>query len=120
MKIPPSSRNSRANTTPASNPKAPEERDILDTLITAVWQLRRLRRVENQIWARAMNETRISKPVKWTPSETYAMNDRLFQRLQSRRNAAERTFRRCLQDPKRLQTERMEEEERAAWGSAFE
>ena len=31
-------------------------------------------------------------------SETYDLNDRLFQRLQSRLNAAERTFRRCLQD----------------------
>src|SRR5215472_17353348 len=60
-------------------PENPEERDLLDTLITAVWQLRRLRRVETQIWTTRMNETRISKPVKWTLSETYGMNDRLFQ-----------------------------------------
>ena len=53
-----------------------------------------------------MNETRMSKPVKWTLSETYGINDRLFQRLQSRLNAAERTFRRCLQDLKKLQVER--------------
>src|SRR5215471_9135761 len=87
-------------------PQSPEERDLLDTLITAVWQLRRLRRVETQIWTTRMNETRMSKPVKWTLSETYGINDRLFQRLQSRLNAAERTFRRCLQDLKKLQVER--------------
>src|SRR5215468_11129808 len=90
-------------------PENPEERDLLDTLITDVWQLRRLRRVETQLRTTRMNETRMSKPVKWTLSETYDMNGRLFQRLQSRLNAAERTFRRCLQDLKRLQAERMEE-----------
>jgi len=53
-----------------------------------------------------MNETRISKPVKWTLSETYSMNDRLFQRLQSRLNAAERAFRRYLADLQSLQAVR--------------
>jgi hypothetical protein len=54
-----------------------------------------------------MNETRVSKPVKWTLSETYSMNDRLFERLQSRPNTAERTFHRCLADLKRLQSARL-------------
>src|SRR5215831_1569661 len=91
-------------------PENPEERDLLDTLITAVWQLLRLRRVETRIWTTRMNETRMSKPVKWTLSETYSMNDTLFQSLQSRMNAAESTFRRCLQDLQRLEAERLSSE----------
>src|SRR5215468_8477509 len=59
-------------------PENPKNATCFDTLITAVWQLRRLRRVETQIWTTRMNETRMSKPVKWTLSETYGMNDRLF------------------------------------------
>jgi len=43
-------------------PENPKERDLLDTLITAVWQLRRLRRVETQFWTTRMNEMKHECP----------------------------------------------------------
>ena len=91
-------------------PEAPEERDLLDTLITAVWQLRRLRRVETMLWTKTMEEKTLFGDKYLTLSQAYGSRQETFQRLQSRLNAAERTFRRCLQDLKRLEAERLSAE----------
>src|SRR5215472_6361518 len=87
-------------------PENPEERDLLDTLITAVWQLRRLRRVETMLWTKTMEEKTLFGDKYLTLNQAYGSRQETFQRLQSRLNAAERTFRRCLQDLKRLEAER--------------
>src|SRR5215469_2103845 len=47
---------------------------------------------------------------QFTAAETYDYYEKVFQRLQSRLHAAERTFRRCLQDLKCFQSERLSSE----------
>src|SRR5215472_11522359 len=80
-------------------PETPEERDLPDTLITAVWQLRRCAASKRSSGLPKMNEKHMFNNNKFTAAETYDYYEKVFQRIQSRLNAAERTFRRCLRGP---------------------
>ncbi len=77
-------------------PSTPDRRFLVDSLVNAEWQIRRLRKVEAQIWAFEMH--RPSDMDKKFPLGLAFMRTRDVQiRLQRRIDAAERTYRRALE-----------------------
>ncbi|MGA3097874.1 MAG: hypothetical protein ABSF25_15580 [Bryobacteraceae bacterium] len=76
-------------------PAAPEQRFLVDAMISAEWQLRRLRKAEAQLWEYAMQE--------WRPKEKLVSSFRAFllradplTLLHRRIDAAERSYYRAL------------------------
>jgi hypothetical protein len=71
----------------------PVERDLVDTLIRTSWLLRRLSRIEDEIWQDHWERTstfRSKHPVgAWT-------GDKFFERPQSRVNACRRNYQKAL------------------------
>ncbi len=75
-------------------PMTPLERFLVDALIHADWQLRRLRRLEAQLW---------TNQIKDNPDlgQGYTRSIDVFTRLQRRIDAAERSYYRALQQLQR-------------------
>ena len=86
-------------------PAAPEQRFLVDAMITAEWQLRRLRKAEAQLWEYGMHENR--------PRENLVSTGRAFlfrvdtlTRLHRRIDSAERSYYRALKQLLQLQSGR--------------
>jgi len=84
-------------------PAAPEHRFLVDAMVAAEWQLRRLRQAEAQIWEYAMHE--------WRPKEELVSSGRAFicreehlTRLHRRIDSAERSYYRALKQLLQLQS----------------
>ncbi|MGD0500588.1 MAG: hypothetical protein ABSC23_19375 [Bryobacteraceae bacterium] len=86
-------------------PSAPEQRFLVDSLVASEWMLRRLRKVEAQLWQSEMEEglRRQRLNEKWPLGAlfTRAMTD--FNRLQRRIDSADRIYHRALEKLERLQ-----------------
>jgi hypothetical protein len=91
-------------------PATPEERALVDTLINAEWVLRRLRRIEPELWETIFrNYDRHSPAFKETNTPLafiYTGIHKDLDRLQTRLNGFDRTYHRALVDLLRLQKER--------------
>jgi len=84
-------------------PAAPEQRFLVDAMISAEWQLRRLRKTEAQIWEYGMHA--------WRPKEqlvdsgrAYFHREEYLTRLHSRMDNAERSYHRALKQLLQLQS----------------
>ena len=83
-------------------PAGPEHRFLVDAMVAAEWQLRRLRKAEAQIWDDGMHA--------WRPEEDLVSSGRAFMsredsltRLHRRIDAAERSYYRALKQLRDLQ-----------------
>ena len=87
-------------------PTTPEQRLQLDILISNEWLLRRLRRVEHQIWEaefKAVAENEYAD--RQRPfGESYKRRDELFHRLQHRINSTHRQIHNALSALRQLRT----------------
>jgi hypothetical protein len=84
-------------------PAAPEQRFLVDAMISAEWQLRRLRKTEAQIWEYGMHA--------WRPKEklvdsarAYFHREEFLTRLHRRMDYAERSYHRALKQLLQLQS----------------
>jgi hypothetical protein len=94
-------------------PENPLEVFLVDAIVTADWELRRLRRIEAQLWARAMKEGA-------EMAEVFTTNP-VLARLHRRRDAAERSMYRALKEMQRIRKpNKGAAEEDAAEGPAWE
>jgi hypothetical protein len=86
-------------------PATPEERVFVDILIRGDWQLRRLAKVDTQIWEYKIEG--FFEPDKETPlGRAFSFADRTFERLQRRINATERSYKSALREIQQLQAAR--------------
>jgi hypothetical protein len=100
-------------------PATPEERALVDTLVNAEWILRRLRRIEPELWHSVfhLNDRRAAPMQTDTPlAFVYRSIDKELDRLQIRINSFDRTYHRALTDLTRLQKERQASEAAATAG----
>jgi hypothetical protein len=85
------------------HPTTPEQRHFVDILIRDDWQLRRLAKVDTQIW-----ERELISPLKYDQNaplgSAYACGATTFFRLQRRMDSAERSYQRALRELQRLQS----------------
>ena len=84
-------------------PAAPEQRFLVDAMISAEWQLRRLRKTEAQIWENGMHA--------WRPQEklvdsarAYFHREEYLTRLHRRMDYAERSYHRALKQLLQIQS----------------
>ena len=89
-------------------PQGPEEAALIDSAIASDWLLRRLRQTEAQIWNRSITE-HAADLRKWgQKAEAYPLaaafrdQQKVFERLQRRISAAERSLRASLESLARL------------------
>jgi hypothetical protein len=89
-------------------PQGPEEAALIDSAIASDWLLRRLRQTEAQIWNRSITE-HAADLRKWgQKAEAYPLaaafrdQQKVFERLQRRISAAERSLRASLESFTRL------------------
>lgn len=90
-------------------PAGPLERFLVDSLIHADWQLRRLRRTEAQLWSREITSSRKSSFGLDESAPLGQIFDRgpsSFMLLQRRLDATERSYYRALKQLQRLQAAR--------------
>jgi hypothetical protein len=84
------------------HPTTPEQRHFVDILIRDDWQLRRLAKVDAQIW-----EYELAFPLKRDENaphgRAYASGSTIFFRLQRRIDSLERSYQRALRELQRLQ-----------------
>jgi hypothetical protein len=84
-------------------PSTPEQRLYVDTLVRDDWQLRRLAKVDAQIWEYQI--TNFFSPDDDAPlGHAFANGDRHFERLQRRLNATERSYKSALRELQQLQS----------------
>jgi hypothetical protein len=90
------------------SPANPNERLLVDTLVHNEWRLRRIRRVEADLWYRAYNTfvvKNIEVTLKCTSGDAFATDSSTFERLQRIANSCERIYHRALKELQRLQSE---------------
>jgi hypothetical protein len=91
-------------------PATPEERALVDTLVNADWLLRRLRRIEPELWqttyANYMEYGTKFRDVNTPLAYIYGAISKEFDRVQVRINSFDRAYHRALMDLTRLQKER--------------
>jgi hypothetical protein len=90
-------------------PTTPEQRLLVDTLVTNDWLLRRLNRVESQLWEHR------SPPPDFAHPQVALAHALLFEgvdfdRVQRRMNSAQRNFQSALRDLERLKAREAEHE----------
>ena len=84
-------------------PAAPERRFLVDAMVAAEWQLRRLRKAEAQLWELAMRDWNTREDLM--PSgEAFHSGIDTFTRLHRRIDAAERSYYRALKQLLLLQS----------------
>jgi hypothetical protein len=83
-------------------PAAPEQRFLVDAMVAADWQLRRLRKAEAQVWEYVMQDSRPEEDLVSSGLAFMRFEDSLT-RLHRRIDAAERSYYRALQAIERLQ-----------------
>src|SRR5580700_8612597 len=84
-------------------PADPEQRFLVDTLVSNEWRLRRLRRVEAELWQSASNvflEKNAESPA-CSSGDAFATAAPTFERLQRVVNACERAYHHALKELKR-------------------
>lgn len=89
-------------------PATPVARFLVDALVAADWQLRRLRKVEAQLWLHGIDEKQrsFSGLDKDNPmGHIFAWSREDFVRLQRRIDSAERSYYRALKELQRIQPE---------------
>jgi hypothetical protein len=86
-------------------PATPEERLFVDTLVRGDWQLRRLAKVDAQIWEYEMS-TSSSLDEDSPLGHGFECGQRPFERLQRRINATERSYKSALHELQQLQSAR--------------
>ena len=91
-------------------PAIPEERTLVDTLARAEWMLRRLTRIESQVWDYQMAEMKKKSQLaeKDSYGQVYPMIEKTLARLQHRINSFDRSYRAALRDLQKLQGARFE------------
>jgi hypothetical protein len=84
------------------NPADPGQRFLVDTLVSNEWRLRRLRRVEAELWQSASNLflEKDSEAPACSSGDAFATAAPMFERLQRVVNACERTYHRALKQLK--------------------
>lgn len=83
------------------HPASPIASFLVDTLIHADWQLRRLRRLEAQLWTSQLSE--IKEDAETAPlGRVFVQSLDAFTRLQRRIDATERSYYRALHELERL------------------
>jgi hypothetical protein len=94
------------------HPATPEERFLVDTLIHNEWRLRRMRRVEAELWDVATNFFLAENAEATTCSsgDAFSRGESTFDRLQRMVNACERNYHRAARELRRLQAERAQSE----------
>ena len=85
-------------------PHTPDERFLVDTLIRNEWLLRRLFRVESQLWE--YHTMRASRSEGVPLGEAFGTASDVFMRLHRRVSHAERSYKEALRDLQCLQTAR--------------
>jgi hypothetical protein len=80
------------------SPSDPDARFLVDTLIANEWRLRRLRRVEAELWQSASNTflANNAEAPACSSGDAFATATPTFERLQRVVNACERTYHRAL------------------------
>ena len=81
-------------------PASALERFLVDALISADWQLRRLRRIEAQLWTRELADSQDAGD-EFPLGRVFSLAPRSFQLLQRRIDAAERSYYRALKELQR-------------------
>ena len=81
------------------------ERFLVDTIVTADWELRRLRKIEAQLWTKELTPVENSTP---SLGEVFDRAREVFTRLQRRVDATERSYYRALKELQRAQATREE------------
>ncbi len=85
-------------------PATPDARFLVDSLVNAEWQLRRLRKVEAQLWDYPVLNGQVP-PGDLALGATFVRSMDVFTRLQRRIDSAERVYRRALEQLNRLESE---------------
>ncbi len=85
-------------------PATPDARFLVDSLVNAEWQLRRLRKVEAQLWDYPVLAGQVA-PGDLALATTFVRSVDIFTRLQRRIDSAERVYRRALERLNRLESE---------------
>jgi hypothetical protein len=84
-------------------PSTPEQRALVDTLISSDWLQRRLRIAESQMWEHAFERMdRWESDTEAPLGEAFSSNSQAFSRLQRRIDSADRNFHRALKELSRL------------------
>jgi hypothetical protein len=90
-------------------PESPQDSVLVDSLIAADWQLRRLRKIEAQLWQRELTDANAAADM----AEAYSRNPMLDQ-VQRRIQTTERHFRQNLKLLQQMQKEDMDARVEAA------
>jgi hypothetical protein len=90
------------------HPAAPDQRALVDTLITNEWLLRRLRAAESQIWERSMSDAAHYSQYHEDSAQgdAFVNYQKTLNVLRRHINTLERSFHRALLDLERLQKTR--------------
>jgi len=86
-------------------PATPQERALIDMLVTAEWQLRRYRVVETQLWDYQMDSA-FQLNENCPLGHAFSRGDRAFTRLQRLLDSAQRAYLRTLKELQQSQTQR--------------
>ena len=86
-------------------PQFPEERCLVDSLVSADWLLRRLRKAEAQLWDEEMDAAERYSPENPLGYVASARADN-FSRLQRRLDSTDRSYHRSLDKLRKLQSSR--------------
>ena len=89
-------------------PAAPEEVFLVDVLVSSDWLLRRLRKVEAQLWQNAVEDDRrfSDQNAKWQLGRIFSRKNNDLTRLQRRIDSATRAYHRALDRLEQQQSER--------------
>jgi hypothetical protein len=82
-------------------PADPKERILVDILVQSEWRLRRMRRIEADLWYRAYDAfvvKNIEVTLTCTSGEAFATDSGAFERLQRLVNSCERDYHRALKE----------------------
>jgi hypothetical protein len=88
------------------SPADAKQRLLVDTLVHSEWRLRRMRRVEAELWQTAYNAfivENIDRTSTCTSGDAFATGSATFECLQRVVNCCERVYHRALQELERLQ-----------------
>ena len=88
------------------SPADAKQRLLVDTLVHNEWRLRRMRRVEAELWQTAYNTfivENIDRTSTCTSGDAFATGSATFERLQRVVNSCERLYHRTSQELERLQ-----------------
>jgi len=83
------------------SPADAKQRFLVDTLVNNEWRLRRMRRVEAELWEHASNlfiVKNLNTTVTCTSGEAFATDSCIFERLQRVVNSCERIYYRTLKE----------------------